>query len=76
MTHDMANKMNEILGMITRPLYLVNFPISRNTSLPSCTANTIDPIRASLSAKHHLNPKLDQRGNIIVRFLNWKLEHQ
>lgn len=63
MNHDMANKMNEILGTTTRPLYFVSFPISRNTSLPSCTANTTDPIRAKLQI---------QTWNLKLRQWNWQ----
>lgn len=51
-SHDIANKRNEMLGMISRPLYFVIFPISRNTSLASCTARTTDPTRANLPTKH------------------------
>jgi hypothetical protein len=46
---DIANKMNEMLGMSSKPPYFVNFPTSKKTSLPSWTANITDPARANLA---------------------------
>jgi hypothetical protein len=73
-THDIANKTNAMLGMTTRPLYFVSFPISRNTSLASCTAKITDPTRANLPERHTVQIfriRVKQR-HTLYRKLEWK----
>lgn len=49
MIQDKTNRINAVLAIVSAPLYLDIFPISRNTSLASWSAKTIDPTRANLN---------------------------
>jgi hypothetical protein len=48
MSHDKAKIRKEMLGTISEPQYFVSFPISKKTSLASCSARTMDPARENL----------------------------
>jgi hypothetical protein len=48
MSHDKAKIRKEMLGTISEPQYFVSFPISKKTSLASCSASTMDPARENL----------------------------
>ena len=49
MIQDKTNRIKAKLAIVSAPLYLDIFPISRNTSLASWSAKTTDPTRANLN---------------------------
>jgi hypothetical protein len=51
MTHEMANSPNKMLALSSLPEYLKTLAASKNTSLASCTAQIIVPIRKKLDGK-------------------------
>lgn len=76
-TQDNANTKNMMLGITSEPVYLLNFAISKNTSLASCIASTTEPTRANLfhNWKRALyksrSIKLDDTCSINKLYPNW-----
>lgn len=51
MIQDKTKRINAKLAIVSAPLYLDIFPVSKNTSLASWSAKTTDPTRENLKKK-------------------------